>query len=324
MAGSHTDQFAAALAHQIKSPSAALQAAAVNLRRNLCGLLEDLASLGREAGPAGREPMTRTSRFVSRVVFDPAPAPLTGLLPEDRIDAIARRLDAAGVSGDLREAAACLARGGWDTYMEEIAPLLRHDRALVLDILAHTARLRSNLGSIESALERIRGLGSALRLMSRPTQASMIEIAPGLEATIALFRESLPEGVRLVSRIEPMPRTMGRADLLNEVWTNLIANAVQSVGDSGTIRVEGSRAARDGCASICVVDDGPGIPADALPRVFEPFFTTRSAEGGTGLGLALARQIVETFGGALTVDSRAGRTCFTVLLPAASAVQAES
>jgi len=323
MSRTHTDKFAAALAHQIKSPSAALQAAAVNLRRNLRGLLEDLASLGSDNATGERQPMILTSRFVSRVVFDQAPAPLTGLLPQDRIDAIARLLEAAGVSGDLREAAACLARGGWDTYLEEIAPLLKENRGLVLDILETTARLRSNLGSIESALERIHGLGSALRLMSRPSQATQMEIAPGLEATISLFQETLPPGVRLVSRIGAMPQAMGRPDLLNEVWTNLIANAVQAVGESGTIHVEGARAGRDGWASIDVVDDGPGIPVEVLPRVFDPFFTTRSAEGGTGLGLALARQIVETFGGVLKVESRPGRTCFTVLLPAAGALQVE-
>jgi len=230
----------------------------------------------------------------------------------------------------MKQAAASLIRGGWDTWLEEIAPLLRaarggpEGRTLLLDALDSAARVRSNLGAIETSLERVRTLSSTLKLLSRPARAEAVDIAGGLTATLDLFRQMLPAQVRLTSRIDRMPPVLGGGDLLNEVWTNLIANASQAVGQTGSIEVEAGASGREGWMSVRVVDDGPGIDPQALPRVFEPFFTMRGAEGGTGLGLALARRIVESLGGALSVESRPGRTCFTVLLPAAGQIRVEA
>lgn len=307
------DQFATALAHQLKTPASALQAATANLRRNLRGLLEDLAALSRNG-----EASAQTARFISRAVNDPPPRTITGLLPEERVDVIVRRLADEGVDGDLGVTAASLVRGGWDAYLEEIAPLLRADQPLALDLLETAARLRANLASVETSLEKIRGVASALRLLTLPVEGGSVDIASSLEPTLSLLRETLPDGVLVVTRLEGVPPVVGRADLLSQVWTNLLTNAAEAVGERGTITVEAGPLPEAGRAAVRVIDDGPGIPPRLQSRVFEPFFTTRAAEGGSGMGLSLARQIVEKLGGSVAVESRPGLTCFQVTLPIAA------
>ena len=317
------DQFAAALAHQLKTPVAALQAAAANLRRNLRGLVEDLAS-----SSSSEDPVTPTAEFIARAVSEAAPPPTMGLLPKDRLDVIVRRLADSEVRGDLAAMAGCLLRALADeleqegihvvpstTYLEEIVPLLRCDPDRTLDLLETSARLRANLGAIEASLGRIRGLSSALRLLARPVAGDPIELMPNIEASVSLVRATLPSTVRLASRCEGATRVRARAELLSEVWTNLLSNAAQAVGETGSIDVKVGTAAGGQC-SITITDDGPGIRPEVCPRIFEPFFTTRADTGGTGLGLALAKRIVEGVGGKISVDSCPGRTTFAVTLPA--------
>ncbi len=313
---SSEDRFADALAHQLKNPTAAIQAASTNLRHNLRALLEEMsAGIG--------HPL---AAFLARTLDNPAPVPATGLMPEDRLQLIAAQLASAGVAGDLQAAASRLARGGWDTWMSEIAPLLRDDTGRRLDFLETTARLRSNLTALDASAERVRGLAGAMRILAARTPLdSIADLAAALGQALEDARAALPEGVELSARIDPLPAVRGRVDLLREAWSNLLANAAQAVGTSGRIRIEASGGAAGGDtaqAVVRIVDDGPGIPAEMLPRIFEPFFTTRTAEGGTGLGLALARRIVEAAGGRLTVESRPGRTCFEATMPAVAVMAA--
>jgi hypothetical protein len=114
----------------------ATHAVAGNLRRNLAALFGTLAD-------------TPLSRFVASALDDEAPVPSTGLMPGDRLEVLVRRLRAAGVAGDLEGMAASLARGGWDTWVDEIAPLLKEDPHGALEALDAVARLRTNLGELE-------------------------------------------------------------------------------------------------------------------------------------------------------------------------------
>ena len=105
-----------------------------------------------------------------------------------------------------------------------------------------------------------------------------------------------------------------RGSELNQVWTNLLDNAIHALGDSGTITVRTQR--DDDCAVVEIADDGPGIPAEVLESIFDPFFTTKGVGNGTGLGLDTARRIVEErHRGSLLVESRPARTSFRVRLP---------
>ncbi len=311
------DHFAAALAHQLKSPASVLLGGAANLRRNLRGLLEDLAAMAGspEAGEA-------TASFLARAVAEPAPPPITGLLPSDRLEVIQRRLGEAGVAGDRARLAAGLLRGGWETYLDDVVPLLRDRPEEALAALETAARLRSNVSAIETSIARVSGLAAALRLVAGSGGSDPVDVRTGLRALASGLRETLPEGVALEVDVEDLPPLRGHAEALAEVWSNLITNAVRAVGRAGRVRVEGAATGTPPRAVVRVVDDGPGVPPEVLPRIFNPFFTTRPPGEGTGIGLALARRIVEGFGGEITCTSRPGRTVFEVSLPSAVAVEA--
>ena len=102
-------------------------------------------------------------------------------------------------------------------------------------------------------------------------------------------------------------------DELNQVWTNIIHNAVQACGGRGEITVETALEGED--VVVRIADNGPGIPAEVLPRIFEPFFTTKPKGEGSGLGLVIVKRIVEKHRGQIAVESRPGQTTFTVRLP---------
>jgi signal transduction histidine kinase len=111
-----------------------------------------------------------------------------------------------------------------------------------------------------------------------------------------------------------LPKLTVRGTELNQVWTNLLDNAIDALGERGTITI--ATHADGECAVVEISDDGPGIPDEVATRIFDPFFTTKDVGAGTGLGLATARRIVvDRHDGSLTVHSRPGRTTFKVRLP---------
>jgi signal transduction histidine kinase len=141
----------------------------------------------------------------------------------------------------------------------------------------------------------------------------------GIENTLVILHHELKYGITIIRRYGQLPKVPVYVDELNQVWTNLIHNAVQALGGKGEIVIETAAPAiadhGDGVVCVRVIDNGPGIPGDVMPRIFEPFFTTKAKGEGTGLGLMIVKKIVEKHGGRVEVESRPGRTCFTVMLP---------
>src|SRR5262249_14868932 len=138
----------------------------------------------------------------------------------------------------------------------------------------------------------------------------------GIETTLTILGHKLKHTTIEVRREfeEGLPRFQGYGAELNQVWTNLLDNAIDALGEEGTITVS---ARRDGdCIEVDVADDGPGVPAEAQERISAPFFTTKEVGKGTGLGLDTARRIVaDRHRGSLTLSSEPGRTVFRVRLP---------
>jgi signal transduction histidine kinase len=175
---------------------------------------------------------------------------------------------------------------------------------------------------VAEATSRIAGLVRAVKEYSYVDQAPTqdVDIHRGLETTLTVLGHKLKKGdVRIVRELDGrLPRIHAYGSELNQVWTNLLDNAIDAVGGDGTITV---RTTCDGGEQILVQveDDGPGIPEDIQTRIFEPFFTTKGVGEGTGLGLDVAyRIVVGRHHGDLQVESRPGRTVFTVRLPVGS------
>ncbi len=142
------------------------------------------------------------------------------------------------------------------------------------------------------------------------------DVHEGLESTLTMLGHKLKHTQIKVKRDydKSLPELTMYGSELNQVWTNLLDNAIGALGETGTIMV--STAADNGCVRVDIADDGPGIPEQVRSRVFDPFFTTKAPGSGTGMGLDTARRIVEQrHNGSLTFDTGEGGTVFHVWLP---------
>ncbi|HWU87491.1 MAG TPA: ATP-binding protein, partial [Kofleriaceae bacterium] len=169
--------------------------------------------------------------------------------------------------------------------------------------------------TVRHAVQQIQRIVGALKTYSHLDQQATrteADLHEGIETTLVLLHHALRDIV-VQRRYGNVPCVPVYVDELNQVWTNLISNAQQALNGKGTIAIE--TAAEDGTAVVRVIDDGPGVAAELLPRIFEPFVTTKPKGEGTGLGLGIARQIVEKHGGEMRCESRPGRTMFEVRLP---------
>jgi signal transduction histidine kinase len=177
---------------------------------------------------------------------------------------------------------------------------------------------RSLAAELSESTERMSKLVGAIKAYAYMDRGELVEtdIHKGLETTLLMLGHKLKHTSIDVERRydRSLPELTLRGSELNQVWTNLLANAIEALGDSGTITIS---SARDGpCVRVDIADDGPGIPASIRDRIFDPFFTTKGVGQGTGLGLDTARRIVtERLGGSIDVSSEPGRTVFSVWLP---------
>jgi signal transduction histidine kinase len=168
---------------------------------------------------------------------------------------------------------------------------------------------------------------TAVRGFTRVDTASIpqpVDIGEGLGHTLAVLRgKARDKAIRLTVTVdEDLPPARGLAAELNQVWSNLIDNALDAAPRGGTVAVSAER--RDGQIVVRVVDDGTGIPPEIRDRIFEPFFTTKDVGQGTGLGLDIVRRLVERHDGDIDVASVPGHTEFIVSLPAAPATEPRS
>lgn len=173
---------------------------------------------------------------------------------------------------------------------------------------------------IEEAAGRISELIHAVKSYTYmdQTPAREVDIAEGLEVTLRIFQHRLKHGVTVRKDLAPgLPAVLGNGSELNQVWTNLIDNALDAMEGMPAEARELTIKARGDSESVTVeiADNGPGIPETIQTRIFEPFFTTKGVGDGTGLGLDLVRRVVRGHEGSIRVESRPGRTAFTVCLP---------
>jgi signal transduction histidine kinase len=188
-----------------------------------------------------------------------------------------------------------------------------------LDWIIAASVTRVTAVDIERAAGRIHDLVAAVKrftAMDRASGSEAVDVAAGLRDTVAIMAPRAgAKGVNLTLDAEPnVPPVPAVVSDLNQVWTNLIENAIDAVGDSGRIEVTVRRELDR--VVVRVIDDGPGMAPDVISRVFDPFFTTKAPGEGMGLGLEIARQLLRRYGGEIAADSEPGRTEFRVSLPA--------
>ena len=242
------------------------------------------------------EPLTEAVRAYERAVAACAPL-IDGAACVPHADAV------PSATGDDRDLRAALAEAA-DARRE--TPLL----------LANCAEATSRATGL---LAQLRDFGRG----GRGTVRRLAAIAPGLVGTVALLRYRVPAGVVVHESYADVPDVVCVPAELNQVFINLLMNALDALGPAGNLWLD--LAAADGEVRIAVRDDGPGIAPDVLPTIFEPFVTTKDAGRGTGLGLAISQAIVARHGGRIDVATGLGRgTTFTVALPIPPAAHASS
>ena len=310
-------RLSAGLSHELNNPASAAARSAQQLGDVLTEMDSAVSVLAGAHLTDDQRSLIKALR--ERVVSDEAPA--SPLERADREDELCTWL-AQHRAGD--SAAAALAETGITRDMlEELSrglPDDAFDAAVRWIAAAHTAR--GLAGNVERATRRIHDLVSAVKrftFMDRATVAEPSSIAQPLADTVSILAAKARAKSAMVTLDIPvdLPRVKMFGGELNQVWSNLLENALDSVGEHGQVAVN-ARAEPPGNVVVRIVDDGPGIPAENMKRIFDPFFTTKPIGQGTGLGLDIARRIVRRHDGDIDVDSRpgGGRTEFRVTLPA--------
>ncbi|HEV2917906.1 MAG TPA: HAMP domain-containing sensor histidine kinase, partial [Actinomycetota bacterium] len=215
--------------------------------------------------------------------------------------------------------APALAAAGVDpAWCERAAAVLEgSDLEAGLEWVASSLSVATLLGEVKESTRRISELVAAVRSYSQLDRASLqqVDVTDGLDSTRVMLGHRLRGGVTVVREYGgDVPRIEAYAGELNQVWTNLIGNAVDAMDGAGTLRV--ATRADGGGVVVEIGDTGPGMPPQVAERAFEPFYTTKEVGKGTGLGLDIARRIVvERHGGTITIDPRPGETVLRVRLP---------
>jgi signal transduction histidine kinase len=307
--------MAAGLAHELNNPAAAARRAAAHLQETsdqsqtlLCRLTRTLAADHLQlVVTASQDALERSAQAVA----------LDHLARSDRADAIATWLENHGVP-TAWELAPTFANAGLDTpWLEAIAGKLPPDtQADALGWLESRLNLKSLVSQVEQSTGRIVELVQAVKSYSYMDQSPMqeVDIHEGIESTLTMLGHKL-KNVTLVRAFDrSLPRLMAYGSELNQVWTNLIDNAIHAVNGTGKICV--GTCLEDNQLVVEIVDDGPGIPPEVQTHLFEPFFTTKPVGTGTGLGLIISNRIVaDRHGGEIEFESRPGETRFKVRLP---------
>jgi signal transduction histidine kinase len=306
--------LAAGLTHEINNPAAAATRA-VDALETACQML--LSSLGRLAqGEISARQFTALDAL--RREIEPQAAVQDPLDLADHEQALASWLSRHGIACEWTIAPPLAAAGATIAWCERVA-LVLEGPALGpgLEWIASTLSAAKLLSELKDTSRRISELVGAVKSYSQMDRASMqyINVTDGLESTLLMLGYKLRDGVTIMRDYSPdVPGIEAYPGELNQVWTNLIDNAIDAMAGAGTLRLSTRAAGND--VVVEVGDSGPGMPPHVAARAFEPFYTTKDVGKGTGLGLDIARRIVvERHGGAITIDSRPGKTVLQVRLP---------
>ena len=316
--------LSAGLAHELNNPASAGVRAADALGDRLRDARDAML---RMAPKLSSERVATLLELLATAAEQRAAAPVLSTLEAgDREDEVAERLQAAGVD-DAWELAPVLAGAGVDdAWIDRVIACGGDAVADVARWLAAALDLESLVGEIRSAAGRISDLVAAMKEYSHLDKGPFdrVDVHDGIESTLVMLGHKLKKGVQVVREYDrTIPKICAQGGELNQVWTNVIDNAVDAMDGKGTLTIRTTRE-RD-YVLVEIADTGPGIPPEVKRRIFEPFFTTKDVGQGTGLGLDISyRIVVRRHHGELSVDSNPGDTRFRVCLPIDQPAEADA
>ena len=309
--------LSAGLAHELNNPAAAAQRSASQLKETQSRWLDLTHQI--EAVAFQESQTTLFNGFMQEASrrFE-SPLKLDALEKIDLVDQLQTWLEANGTESAW-ELAPTIVNFGWnieslETLKRELPPSLFH---LSIQWLGTGCLMMGLLSEVLQTTERISQIVHAVKSYTYLDQAPLLEvdIHEGLESTLVIMQHKLKGGVTVKREYSPnLPRIEAFASELNQVWTNIIDNAIDAMNGKGEIKIKTYQ--EDNQVIVEITDNGPGIPEEIQSRILEPFFTTKAPGQGTGLGLHISHDIVANrHHGQLLVESKPGKTNFKVILP---------
>lgn len=306
-------QLIAGIAHELNTPLGAIHASNESISILLKRVLVDLPQL-QAALPAELSLLHRKFYEIAARNLEVVPSAVLRKRRKTTLEAV----NALGVNADDEMVDSLVELGiesGWDEWL----PLLQSPQGPQAVKLAYEMIcLEKSSAVIASASEKAAKVIDALRTFSHQAQESTFErvnIQQGMESVLTLFQNRFKAGISVKTSFDPKASVWGLSDKLGQVWTNLVSNALQAMGETGALEV--IAATREGKVRVSIIDNGPGIPLEIQGRVFEPFFTTKKAGQGSGLGLDICRKIIGEHHGTIGFETAAGKTEFWVEFPEA-------
>ena len=309
--------MAAGLAHELNNPAAAARRAASDLAEAL-DVLASTIGLFVESGIERDQSEQLVAMQREAIEHTASREPLSALEAADAEDELLDSLVQLGAAEPWRLAEPLAAAGIDAAWLARLANVAGPASSAAIAWIASSLTARGLASEIVESTDRMGKLVKAIKMYAFMDRGELVEtdIHEGLETTLVVLGHKLKHTSIEVRRAydRSLPKLTLRGSELNQVWTNLLANAIEALGETGTIEVVTTR---DGaCARVDIIDNGPGIPVELRDRVFDPFFTTKDVGEGTGLGLDTARRIItERIGGSIELDSAPGRTAFHIWLP---------
>jgi len=300
-------QFIAGIAHELNNPAGAMQRAGDQLAGSLIGLMKDIAAF-----KDGRMAEIRSEGWrVMSDALDKSPKALPAIRSEAKnyekhLTGEPRARELARMLADMHVS---------ESEAHEIASRPKADEAIRLLYRFHDIGIE--LRHIRLSAERVEGIVKSLRDYARPQQSEPVsfDVRTGIDDTLTIMSHTM-KSVSVFKSYEDLPPITGQPAELNQVWTNLIVNAVEAMKGAGKLWIKTQRRGETE-VSVSFENDGPAIPAEVIGRLFDLNFTTKKggASFGLGIGLPISRNIVENHGGTITVESHPRSTTFTVVLP---------
>ncbi len=313
--------MAAGLMHELNNPGTAVKRAAAQLREGFLTTLRMAASVRRSGLSAHEDACLR--ELEEHVVHHGPAAPLSPLDLSDAEDVLCQWMERAGVSDGWKIAPTLAGVGVTTEHLQcardEFSTELLRDSLAWVESVTSCLRLVS---VIEEGIGRVSDLVGAVKSYAYEGRGQKrdVDVNRSVEATLLILGHKMREkGVHLTKVLEPaLPAVASSTSGLNQVWTNLLDNAIDAVSPGGHISVatwSEQQAGESAVACIRITDDGTGISQECQAHVFDPFYTTKEAGVGTGLGLSIAYRVVEQVGGTVHFASEPGKTEFVVRLP---------
>lgn len=306
--------LSAGLAHELNNPAAAAQRSAAELQKTLVrwqALTHEI-----ESAALKQNQTERLSKFMKEATrrFE-SPVKLEALEKIDLVDRLQSWLEANGVESAW-EFAPAIVNFGWNV---ESLEALKSSAFFKLSVqwLGTSCLMMELLSEVQLTTARLSEIVKAMRSYTYLDQAPLLEVDvhEGLENTLVIMQHKLKKGVTVKREYAPdLPLIEAYASELNQVWTNIIDNAVDAMNGNGEIILR--TYSEDNRVVVEIIDNGPGIPENIQPRIYEPFFTTKPPGSGTGLGLHISHDIIANrHRGQLLVKSKPGETVFKAVLP---------